>query len=130
MPYSNPEKAKAYKHEHYIRNKEKISRQSKEYYQRNKERTKKKNRENYLVDLAKQYKVSVEHLIELRSKNICAICGSKDRPMHIDHDHETGTIRDLLCQPCNRALGLFGDSLEVLEAALAYLVKHGKKKLV
>ena len=41
----------------------------------------------------------------------------------VDHDHETGQVRDLLCHNCNRALGLFQDSIETVEAALNYLKK-------
>jgi hypothetical protein len=36
--------------------------------------------------------------------NLCAICGKADN-LHIDHDHNTGKIRGLLCAKCNIALG-------------------------
>lgn len=42
---------------------------------------------------------------------VCAICGSPPPPskrrLHIDHDHETGKVRGLLCTRCNTALGWF-----------------------
>lgn len=56
----------------------------------------------------------------------CAICGT-DNPgknkkfWSIDHDHETGQVRGLLCSSCNRGIGLLGDNVERLEAALSYL---------
>lgn len=53
----------------------------------------------------------------------CAICGGPPTRQHfsIDHDHESGLIRGLLCQPCNAGLGHFKESLAVLQKAVAYL---------
>ena len=60
----------------------------------------------------------------------CAICGS-DNPgrkdakyFAIDHDHETGKVRDLLCSHCNIGLGAFKDNPVRLEAAAKYLREH------
>ncbi len=39
----------------------------------------------------------------------------------VDHDHQTGFVRGLLCRDCNAALGLFKDSQEILERAIGYL---------
>jgi hypothetical protein len=59
----------------------------------------------------------------------CAICRRpetirpKGRPtrLAVDHDHGTRKVRGLLCNVCNRALGLFRDSSELLRTAAAYL---------
>ena len=62
---------------------------------------------------------------------LCAICGT-DNPGHsgnrfvVDHDHETGDVRGLLCSPCNTALGLFKDNTETLVSATSYLIAHEK----
>lgn len=56
---------------------------------------------------------------------LCAICRRPGedsyKGLHIDHDHESGRVRGLLCHRCNMALGLFGDSVTVLAEAIAYL---------
>lgn len=59
----------------------------------------------------------------------CAICGSKGFYLNknaqlklvVDHDHETGEVRGMLCHNCNRALGLLQDSERILSASIKYL---------
>ncbi len=56
----------------------------------------------------------------------CTICGSIEpgqnaKRLLIDHCHETGRIRGLLCSSCNRGLGYFGDDPERLSRAARYL---------
>lgn len=42
----------------------------------------------------------------------------------IDHDHNTGKVRGLLCHPCNMALGIVKESVETLLRLGVYLEKH------
>jgi hypothetical protein len=60
---------------------------------------------------------------------VCAICrqpetararGGGPRPLSVDHDHETGKVRGLLCLRCNRDLAVVEDGLR-LDRAMAYL---------
>jgi hypothetical protein len=50
----------------------------------------------------------------------CAICGRPD-PEHVDHDHDTGAVRGILCVNCNGGLGQFRDSIDSLLIAASYL---------
>jgi hypothetical protein len=54
----------------------------------------------------------------------CAICGRLFDVPFIDHNHLTKKVRELLCRFCNTGLGMFGDNVEVLQRAIAYLQKH------
>lgn len=56
----------------------------------------------------------------------CAICestfpGAKKKKFSIDHNHETGKIRGLLCDNCNVGLGRFNDSIDNLKKSIKYL---------
>jgi hypothetical protein len=72
------------------------------------------------------YKLTVDAFVGiLRLQNYCcAICGKKIRKrseQHVDHDHKTNIVRGILCGTCNRGLGHFHDSIQLLVLALAYL---------
>ena len=62
----------------------------------------------------------------------CEICNASEneciqetlhykRAFCLDHNHQTGEFRGWLCHDCNRALGQFKDSIEILERAIKYL---------
>jgi len=50
----------------------------------------------------------------------CIICGSTIK-LVIDHNHDTSTIRGVLCNNCNTGLGMFGDSKDRMTKAIKYL---------
>lgn len=55
---------------------------------------------------------------------MCKICKRGNNSLHkfhVDHCHKTGNIRGILCSACNKALGLFRDSVGSLENAIEYL---------
>ena len=55
----------------------------------------------------------------------CAICSTdlerSGRLTHVDHDHDSGVVRGLLCRRCNRALGLLKDDETLMLRAVQYL---------
>ncbi len=73
----------------------------------------------------RQYGLSRSDVAELRSSqdDRCAIC-AEPSPQHIDHDHDTGRTRQLLCQRCNHGLGLFRDDPYLLRVAALYIEGH------
>ena len=62
----------------------------------------------------------------------CMVCGETPPPggvkaaarLHVDHDHATGAVRDLLCTRCNQGLGYFRDNPDLLRAAAEYIERH------
>jgi hypothetical protein len=82
--------------------------------------------------LKRKYGISLDDYAALleRQGGKCAICkateprgraGHFGPVFHVDHCHQTGRIRGLLCSTCNPGLGAFGDSVERLQAAIDYL---------
>lgn len=70
--------------------------------------------------------------------NACAICGGREsrfvrkevarlRSLSVDHDHETGEVRGLLCGDCNVGLGAFRDDPAKLDRAKAYILNSKKR---
>ncbi len=62
----------------------------------------------------------------LEQRGVCKICSlpqTNKRCIHlcVDHDHDTGKVRGLLCDPCNRAIGLLKDDERLLQKAIDYL---------
>lgn len=74
----------------------------------------------------KRYGITAEEyasIIFLQNGN-CAICYQSltgKWNQHIDHNHENGKVRGVLCAKCNRGLGHFNDNANLLEMAAAYL---------
>lgn len=84
-----------------------------------------KARSKYLLDSFKLLLVDWMKLFDFQ-KGLCAICGNKLIKANTDHCHSdltgiAGEVRGLLCARCNRALGRFGDRLDLLQAAVRYL---------
>ena len=82
----------------------------------------------------RNYGIDDKQLLQMKEEqnNLCYLCGSEgfligknnhDEKLAVDHDHETGTVRKLLCHNCNRALGLFKDNPDVFRKAADYVVE-------
>jgi len=87
-----------------------------------KRRKRRKRRESNLRD---KYGLTLKQYDQFMHEQVglCAICQQPfgDKRPHVDHDHETGAVRGLLCHGCNTSLGGFQDSAAVLLRAVIYL---------
>ncbi len=78
-------------------------------------------------DLMKLYGITLDDYNKMfaEQEGKCSICGTHQcatgRALAVDHDHETGKVRGLLCSNCNTALGKFNDDVELLKKAIDYL---------
>jgi len=71
-------------------------------------------------------------LILASQDNSCAICKNKDSNgrrdwFSVDHCHDTGIVRGLLCNNCNLLLGNAKDDIGILASAIEYLEKNNEK---
>lgn len=75
--------------------------------------------------LRRVYGLTGDQLQEMRvqQRGICPICETR-QAICVDHNHDTGKTRALLCRRCNAALGLFDDDSAIITRAAEYLAYH------
>lgn len=76
--------------------------------------------------LKSKYGITLDEFNNLLNKQDgrCAICKTiPDYRLCVDHRHDTGKVRGLLCKPCNKAIGQLGDTPESVKIAYEYLVR-------
>lgn len=118
----------------YARDKDKRRLKWKQWVEDNKDQRAATAQKSYLK---LSYGISPAQLEEMITKQdgLCAICGikptlredAKRKPkysLHIDHNHVTGVVRELLCWNCNVGLGHFKENPVLLLLAVEYLKKH------
>ena len=103
---------------------------NKSWYQNNPEKAKSQRLKRYGIDF-EQY-----NELRLKQNYCCAVCGTHESKvaqgraktpataLHVDHCHDTGVIRGLLCTNCNTILGKCYDSDAILQKAIDYLRKQ------
>lgn len=92
----------------------------------------KENNPDFYADwhLKRKYGISITQYREMSAKqnHVCAICFRpetvKNRSLCVDHCHQTGLIRQLLCQGCNTSLGKLEEDITRLENMIKYIKRH------
>lgn len=78
----------------------------------------------------KTYGIALDDVenLKISQSNKCAIC-FQEAKLYVDHDHETGQLRSLLCSTCNSGIGFLKENPDILRQAAAYIeiwkIKHG-----
>ncbi len=113
-----------YRHKYDQENKGAISEKKRRYYEEHKDQ--KRN-----TQLLNTYGITLEDYETMlkQQEGRCAICKNKPnkKSLSVDHNHDTGKIRGLLCNNCNQGLGRFQDNPEILQIASAYLNQVGNE---
>lgn len=123
----NPEKVK----EHEAARDKEAQRERARVYMR--EQREKKPRHVLSLKMKNVYGITLEEfeILEKSQEGVCAICKKTETwvrdgkvfRLSVDHCHDTGKIRGLLCKACNTGIGYFLHDPELLQAAIRYL-KH------
>jgi hypothetical protein len=111
------------------RNKLQIVERDKAYYEFNKERMDAYQRKHHLRT---KYGITpAQHAqMILAQDGKCLVCGEtpdgrpKKGKLHVDHCHDTGKVRGLLCHSCNVAIGHLKEDPVRIKALLEYVLKH------
>jgi len=89
----------------------------------------KRNKKDY--DLRRTYGICLdtyESMLE-DQKECCYICGKEPDRLYVDHCHDTGSVRKLLCIKCNTGLGLFNDSIKAMKKAMKHLMEYAHEEV-
>jgi len=132
----NRERFLAYQREYSKRNREKLATTRKE---KHKAITEEKRAEirarKRMNDLMRRYGLTVEDYDRMLDEQggTCALCSrlpEKERygRLSVDHCHDTGKVRGLLCNSCNYAIGILGDTADHVGRAVTYLEKSRNDK--
>lgn len=131
-----------------------VSAQKKRYYLKNVDKIKRRRAETRLRDnetrrlwhhankdksvdyhLRANYGISKAEYDALLAEQggVCAICRQEcctGRRLSVDHDHETGKVRGILCSNCNIGIGKFKENTDLLLAAINYLMADLRRRSV
>ena len=130
---ANRDRIKSYQKAWRVENAVAVAEYQKEYHKEYRTRDEVKS-DNMRRNLWKNYKMTPTEFNELweAQSGKCAICsvdmaprGRTPNSVAVDHNHENGSVRGLLCRTCNVGIGYLKDDPDLLIAAAEYLVERG-----
>lgn len=77
-----------------------------------------------VASIVNRYGVERDEALALSLIKACQSCGGQSvdaRGLHVDHDHDSGNVRGVLCDRCNKALGLLDDDSDKIMALATYI---------
>ena len=124
----------SYQQDYYQANRERLLEKQKAYYRANREKIRAYQKEwrtrnpRWQAFLKENARLKTRYGIDIwqrermydNQKGLCAICRIGPAE-HVDHDHDSGAVRALLCFSCNIALGKLRDDPAIVDRAAAYL---------
>lgn len=129
----HPEVYKRSSEKYKINNREKVLKVARDYARRiRKENPHEQHIKDRKQALSKRYSISSDEYNALLAyqNGGCASCGKvpseKMKYLCIDHNHETGKVRGLLCRKCNLALSFVQDDKNILQSLIEYLNKEAQ----
>jgi len=85
-----------------------------------------KRRDSYLLKKYGLTEKRYQKMFESQSGR-CAMCHARsERALSVDHDHQTGKVRGLLCGSCNALLGFAQEDISILKEAIDYLMQYNQ----
>ena len=133
---AHPERRKATNRAHYQRHREAQMERQRQWRQANPEKVREQHRRHRgrqrETHLRRTFGLTGdEYAARLAAQGgVCAICARPEtrkdkaghiKPLAVDHCHESGAVRGLLCDACNQGIGHFGDDVTRMRQAMAYL---------
>lgn len=127
----NKDKARAYNDAYRAANPDKVRAWGKSYREANKDKTSASNKARYAANPDKNrnrkylrnYGITLQDYEDMYIAlgGHCQICGGYQDRLAVDHRHDTGEVRGLLCTKCNAGIGALQDDQGVISRALAYV---------
>jgi len=93
------------------------------YHKQTSEQRKRRKELAHRSHLSRKYNLTTDEFSTMivKQNNKCKICECDMERPEVDHNHDTGEVRGLLCKPCNLSLGLLKENTQTLNSMISYI---------